>query len=431
MLLFASATTCKADSSFRIFEFRSKESGKTYNQYNELVEKTPIKEDVILVVAIKGNQTRIVKKLGKNMFYLPHGIYVDKKDYLYTTDVGSHTVAKWKINGDIWTRIRQILDMTVVDVSSAKRSAGSFVKPKTVNFNVAVLHHLELIWESGQKLQPGNDHEHFCKPSGVVEFGGDIFISDDLELIWESGQKLQPGNDHEHFCKPSGVVEFGGDIFISDGYCNSRIVQLDGVSGKRKNQFGMFGSGPTQFNLPHDVSISPNGHLLVADRENGRVQEFSIDGDFIMEWVSNLYTNIYSVDTYGSSIYMLPGRARDKSIQHEEGSTVLRKSLLMDSSRITPMATGTNGILISLVFAVVVVGSVVSSRKHGLLKKAKKSATFLSKKLSFPNHSEGFKPLRTDEVAGFISDGSDIPQFLIYQFGALLRIARFLFTIHR
>ncbi|CAJ0594623.1 unnamed protein product, partial [Cylicocyclus nassatus] len=41
------------------------------------------------------------KKVAVSMgFYMPHGIHVDRDGYLYTIDVGSHTEAKWRINGN-------------------------------------------------------------------------------------------------------------------------------------------------------------------------------------------------------------------------------------------------------------------------------------------------------------------------------------------
>lgn len=39
---------------------------KTFDQYNILLDKTPINEDTILFVKFNGNQSEIVKKMGKN-----------------------------------------------------------------------------------------------------------------------------------------------------------------------------------------------------------------------------------------------------------------------------------------------------------------------------------------------------------------------------
>ncbi|KAK6030672.1 NHL repeat protein, partial [Ostertagia ostertagi] len=72
----------------------------TFDQYNVLLDKTPINDDVIVIAAFNENKAHMVNKLGKNKFYLPHGIHFGKDGFLYTTDVGAHTVAKWKINGN-------------------------------------------------------------------------------------------------------------------------------------------------------------------------------------------------------------------------------------------------------------------------------------------------------------------------------------------
>ena len=42
------------------------------------------------------------------------------------------------------------------------------------------------------------------------------------------GVSFVPGNDDNHFCKPTAVaVMSDGDFFVSDGYCNSRIIKFD------------------------------------------------------------------------------------------------------------------------------------------------------------------------------------------------------------
>ena len=53
-----------------------------------------------------------------------------------------------------------------------------------------------------------------------------------------------------------------------------------------QNKFGLPGDGPAQFMLPHDIVTTQEGHLLVADRENGRVQELTTTGEFVREWSS-------------------------------------------------------------------------------------------------------------------------------------------------
>ncbi len=85
------------------------------------------------------------------------------------------------------------------------------------------------------------------------------------------------------FCGATDVTFLkGGHIIASDGYCNGRFIEYD-AAGKKVRQWGEKGKGPGQFNLVHDVSVSADNTLYVADRENGRVQWFDLNGKYIGE----------------------------------------------------------------------------------------------------------------------------------------------------
>jgi hypothetical protein len=43
------------------------------------------------------------------------------------------------------------------------------------------------------------------------------------------------------------------------------------------------GSGPTEFKLPHDLTIDPQGRLMVADRGNHRIQILDQEGNYLAE----------------------------------------------------------------------------------------------------------------------------------------------------
>ncbi|MGH9721723.1 MAG: hypothetical protein ACRD8O_16065, partial [Bryobacteraceae bacterium] len=46
---------------------------------------------------------------------------------------------------------------------------------------------------------------------------------------------------------------------------------------------GSAGTGPGQFHLPHGIAAH-GGVLYVADRQNGRIQRFNLEGRFLGEW---------------------------------------------------------------------------------------------------------------------------------------------------
>ena len=85
------------------------------------------------------------------------------------------------------------------------------------------------------------------------------------------------------FCGATDVTfAKNGHIFASDGYCNARVIEYT-ADGKKLKEFGKKGKGQGEFINAHDVSISPDGKLFVADRENGRLQWFDMDGKFLGE----------------------------------------------------------------------------------------------------------------------------------------------------
>jgi DNA-binding beta-propeller fold protein YncE len=96
-------------------------------------------------------------------------------------------------------------------------------------------------------------------------------------------------------------IAFGpnGRLFISDGYRNARILEYT-ADGKRVHQWGTPGNGPGQFRLPHGISIDQDGVLYVADRENGRIQKFDMDGKYLGEWPLG---RTYAVQVEGDEVW--------------------------------------------------------------------------------------------------------------------------------
>ncbi len=86
------------------------------------------------------------------------------------------------------------------------------------------------------------------------------------------------------FNRPTGVaIAPNGELYVCDGYGNARVHRFT-ADGKLIQSWGEPGTGPGQFNLPHDVWVSPDERLFVADRENDRIQIFSLDGKFLDQW---------------------------------------------------------------------------------------------------------------------------------------------------
>ena len=97
------------------------------------------------------------------------------------------------------------------------------------------------------------------------------------------------GNRHQAamqapFNHPADIcVAPSGELYVADGYGNSSVHRFT-AAGEYIGSFGSPGGGPGQFRVPHSVSVSLDGRVYVADRENNRVQVFTGEGNFLEEW---------------------------------------------------------------------------------------------------------------------------------------------------
>lgn len=174
------------------------------NDIYRLSQDYPILEDT--VVTIDPRQRKIIGSWGRDKFFMPHGLSLDAEaKNVWLTDCALHQVFKYSIDG-----------------------------------------------------------------------------SQELLVL---GVAFTPGNDENHFCKPTSVADTGEFVFVADGYCNSRIVMFS-AEGRYLGEFGQsadaylasaVNSQPT-FYIPHKIIFAQQAKMLcVADRENGRIQCFTFE----------------------------------------------------------------------------------------------------------------------------------------------------------
>lgn len=103
-----------------------------------------------------------------------------------------------------------------------------------------------------------------------------------------------------------------GNIYISDGYYNSRIAVFS-QKGVFIRSWGSKGYAPGQFQNPHGLAFTAEGTLLVADRDNGRIQNFTTDGKYIGELKSKEIGRPWGVSVAGDgSIFIVDGGDQDE-----------------------------------------------------------------------------------------------------------------------
>lgn len=74
-----------------------------------------------------------------------------------------------------------------------------------------------------------------------------------------------------------------GTWYVTDGYGNARVHHFS-PGFELLASFGEPGSDPGQFRLPHSLCVLPDARVVVADRENERLQVFTPDGDLLEVW---------------------------------------------------------------------------------------------------------------------------------------------------
>jgi peptidylamidoglycolate lyase len=120
-------------------------------------------------------------------------------------------------------------------------------------------------------------------------------------LLLTLGEARIAGDDRAHFNLPTDVaIANDGSFYVGDGYGNSRIVKFS-KEGQYLFAWGKRGTGQSEFNNPHSLCLDSHGNVLVADRENQRIQKFDSKGNFIKEWKNNLAREVFalSVDRSG------------------------------------------------------------------------------------------------------------------------------------
>lgn len=164
-----------------------------------------------------------IRSWGEGTFSArPHGITIGPDDTVYIVDEGNNTVGVYNIDGE----------------------------PKSA------------IGVGGRAADTGVDHS----------------LADLHDRIGSIRRAAGPFN------KPTKLaVAPNGDLYVSDGYGNARVHHFD-AQGNLLGSWGEPGTGPGQFHLPHSVLVTPEGRVLVADRENERIQVFTLGGAFLTEW---------------------------------------------------------------------------------------------------------------------------------------------------
>lgn len=139
----------------------------------------------------------------------------------------------------------------------------------------------------------------------------------DGTLVWALGVPMESGKyeDPAHYSPTAVAVAPDGRIFIADGY-GRNWVHVFGPDLAYRQSFGGLGSEPGQFRTCHGLGIDAAGDeplLVVCDRENRRIQRFTLDGAYVDTPLSGL------MRPCAVAFYLAPDGDRVTAIAELEG----------------------------------------------------------------------------------------------------------------
>jgi peptidylglycine monooxygenase len=152
-----------------------------------------------------------------------------------------------------------------------------------------------LVFEPSGTFRGGLLAGRIADPHGIAITGDDRLVLVDRdahqvliastagEVLATLGERHRPRWNAPFNHPADAAIAADGEIYVADGYGNARVHRF-AADGRHLTSFGRPGSGPGELTTPHAVWVDRRDRVLVADRENDRVQLFDRAGRFLEQW---------------------------------------------------------------------------------------------------------------------------------------------------
>ena len=223
----------------------------------------------------------------------PSGIAVDPRGRLYVTDFAGKRVLTWP-NFDALNQCQAadgvigIGQLSGPEAVAVDIASGTVVVADTLSHTVKGFRKIstgwQLVFTLGQQGVSGNTNARFNYPRGLaIDSRGRLFVADDYNnriLIFnqpfKNGAAAQDsigGYNNGGFSHPKGLAIVGDSLFVSD-YDKNRVLRFTG-DFNTPNQVYSATAVFTGLNKPIDLTVHPDGSLLVTDQGNQRIARYT------------------------------------------------------------------------------------------------------------------------------------------------------------
>ena len=241
-------------------------------------------------IVVKARELNVVGKLDfqEAVRRAPAGIAVNSKGVIAVADINGHCILVFDETGKF-----------VRKIGGQGDKAGQFESPTEVAFlngdEILVAdecnHRIQQL-----NVQTGNFVKSFGKegsgdgefeyPTGVCITSDGCFIvvadcgNNRIQVFTMDGEPVFKFGDSgpERLNNPSSCVCYEEKFIVTD-LKNNCVKVFDG-KGQFLYKFGGKGNSEGQMNIPCCSCVDKYGNLLVCDSRNGRIQQFSLEGNF-------------------------------------------------------------------------------------------------------------------------------------------------------
>uniref|UniRef100_F7DDW9 Peptidylglycine alpha-amidating monooxygenase n=1 Tax=Xenopus tropicalis TaxID=8364 RepID=F7DDW9_XENTR len=260
----------------------------------------PIQESTILVV--DPNTSKVLKSAGKNLFFLPHGLTIDRDGNYWVTDVALHQV--FKLGAEKETPLL-VLGKAFQPGSDRKhfcQPTDVAVDPITGNFFVSDGYCNSRIMQfspNGMFIMQWGDEHYLAETSSTIPKPGQFRIPHSLTMVPDHGQlcvadrengriqcfhaetgKFVKQIKHREFGREVFAVSYapGGVLYAVNGkpyYGDSAPVQGFMLNFSNGEILDTFIPARKNFEMPHDIAAADDGTVYVGDAHANAVWKFS------------------------------------------------------------------------------------------------------------------------------------------------------------